>query len=164
MDSPAYRTRLREEGELMEGTGRDRWFWGETHHCVFLEGGRCSVYPIRPTVCRSYFVISPAHLCQHENRNAPVGSIDLTDLFVQMFQRHRLVHTKYLGLKDTNMRMLMGSIPRMVALALEVYDRDDYADIIRQQIWPTLDTIEGWRDGINPFGEKLYQIKKTKEG
>jgi len=31
--------------------------------CVFLKGGECSIYPVRPLACRKYFVASPPEQC-----------------------------------------------------------------------------------------------------
>ena len=31
--------------------------------CVFLKDNRCSIYPVRPAVCRTYFAVSSIHFC-----------------------------------------------------------------------------------------------------
>lgn len=31
--------------------------------CLFLKDGLCSIYPVRPVICRSYYVVSPALDC-----------------------------------------------------------------------------------------------------
>ena len=31
--------------------------------CVFLKDGECSIYPVRPLMCRKYHVVSPPELC-----------------------------------------------------------------------------------------------------
>lgn len=31
--------------------------------CIFLKGGECSIYPVRPIACRNYFVVSPPEKC-----------------------------------------------------------------------------------------------------
>lgn len=33
------------------------------HNCPLLENGACSVYPVRPVVCRTHFVSSPPLFC-----------------------------------------------------------------------------------------------------
>jgi Fe-S-cluster containining protein len=35
----------------------------EVGWCVFLKNGECSIYPVRPSACRSYFVVSPPERC-----------------------------------------------------------------------------------------------------
>lgn len=35
----------------------------EVGWCVFLKGGECSIYPVRPLMCRKYHVASPPELC-----------------------------------------------------------------------------------------------------
>lgn len=38
--------------------------------CVFLEGGRCSIYAVRPLVCRTHLAFTPtAYWCQPERSN-----------------------------------------------------------------------------------------------
>ena len=53
-DTPLLRDRLRDH--------IDDWDTGKLP-CVFLEQGRCSIYPVRPLVCRAHFVTSPPKLC-----------------------------------------------------------------------------------------------------
>ncbi len=35
----------------------------EAGWCIFLKGGACSIYPVRPMGCRKYHVASPPELC-----------------------------------------------------------------------------------------------------
>lgn len=35
----------------------------EVGWCVFLKGGECSIYPVRPSACRNYYVVSKPELC-----------------------------------------------------------------------------------------------------
>ena len=37
------------------------------HSCPFVVDGACSVYPVRPVVCRTHFVCSPAQACRATN-------------------------------------------------------------------------------------------------
>lgn len=39
--------------------------------CPFLDDGICSIYEVRPWVCASYFVVSPAELCRPMSTKMP---------------------------------------------------------------------------------------------
>ena len=166
-DSPALRAALRAEGEQMEGATRDDWFYTQPYRpCVFLKEGRCSIYRRRPTPCRTYLVVTPPALCQQENRHATIGSLDTRNGIHQILERARVLHVEAFGLRENNMRLLLGCLPRMVALALEVWEDDNYADVIRREIWPTADELPQWAEG-HVFHDKhqaLVQIRKTRAG
>ncbi|MCB9562490.1 MAG: YkgJ family cysteine cluster protein [Kofleriaceae bacterium] len=38
--------------------------WHRTVPCAFLDGGRCSIYPVRPVVCRDHHALGTAAACQ----------------------------------------------------------------------------------------------------
>ena len=46
------------EGEAQAGLMQRLLGFGEVGECAFLVAGRCSVYPLRPFVCRQYHVFS----------------------------------------------------------------------------------------------------------
>lgn len=156
LDSPAYRAKLRAIGEAMEGSSRDGWF-DELHPCVFLEGGRCSIYALRPVSCRSYWVVTPPEDCQ-ELGGKKVAFIDNGEILTRAFQQSTAFH-KTIGLKENEQRFLMGAMPRLVWIALEAWDLDDPIKFIRSQIWPSVAGLDrGWVDGANPF-DRLVQIR-----
>jgi len=146
----------------MEGAERDEWF-RESHPCVFLENGRCSIYKVRPVACRSYFVINDPSLCQPDNKQT-ILHIDNSAYLDMTLRRGLMIHMA-LDLKETEQRILMGTLPRIVLLALEAMDHNDYRKLIRSQSWPTASGLSEWIDkGKNPFQkERLYQIRTSKD-
>jgi len=46
------------EGQIQEELKQRLLGHGQVGECAFLVGGRCSVYPVRPFVCRQYYVFS----------------------------------------------------------------------------------------------------------
>lgn len=162
LDTPEFRAQLKAEGELMEGTERGVWFHEMRRPCIFLKGGLCSIYPIRPMACRSYFVVSPQTQCQPGNHDG-IYSIDTLAIQAAELTRTKKIH-KALELKETPQRVLWAVLPRVVLVALEIWDSDDYQQTIRSHLWPTEESIinEDWIEGRNKFN-KLYQIRRPGE-
>lgn len=48
--------------------------------CVFLKEGLCSIYEIRPSVCRYYYSIQDPKLCDPDDPRRKVATIDATQL------------------------------------------------------------------------------------
>jgi Fe-S-cluster containining protein len=158
LDTPELRERLRVEGTAMEGTDREDWFY-EIRPCAFLKDGRCSIYRVRPVACRSYYVITPSEDCQATNPTHRIAHIDSGKYLEMALEKAMAVH-KALGLKETTQRILVGTLPRMVLLGLEMMEQDDYQGFVRAQSWPNEDNLDEWIEkGINPYREKLYQIR-----
>ncbi len=150
MDTVALRERLLELGNGMEGTDRKAWFDG-AHPCAFLLGGRCTVYDARPVACRTYFVKTDQANCQPGAPDNSVKFADMSEAIAQSMGRARIIH-QAMGLRETNKRILIGALPRLVLIALEAWDRPDAEDFIRLQTWPSDDDIRGrWFEGDNPF-------------
>lgn len=164
LDTAEYRVMLKQLGEEMEGTDRATWFHAN-HRCIFMtDQGRCSVYAFRPLVCRLYYVASPQENCQPGVRIG-IRFINHAAILGHAIQRGMQIH-KAIGIKETPMRIVMGTLPRMLLIALEAWDSDDYAALVRAQTWPTKESLEEWTDGRNPFQvkEQLYQIRPSREG
>lgn len=160
-DTPRLRAQLDEAGVVMEATDRDSFFHA-AHPCVFLEHGKCSIYEVRPTMCRSYFVISDPSQCQ-PGTNEEILKINDGAYVNELLIIAKKVHA-LLGLKETRKRIFMGALPRMVLMGLQMWEADDFRAFVRSQPWPADDTLQGWIDqGINPFQERLYQIRSAKE-
>ncbi|HTE20086.1 MAG TPA: YkgJ family cysteine cluster protein [Armatimonadota bacterium] len=49
-----------------DGDAIERDYWAAKLPCPFLDGGRCSIYPVRPHACREHFVLSPPELCAED--------------------------------------------------------------------------------------------------
>jgi Fe-S-cluster containining protein len=71
--------RTRRERPRRPGESHDDWtervalaFWALGEPCVLLDSdGRCSAYELRPTSCRSFFVLGPADLCTPDGADDP---------------------------------------------------------------------------------------------
>lgn len=50
---------LQKDWEIQDYTKVGR----EAAACIFLKDNECSIYPVRPSACRRYFVVTPAYLC-----------------------------------------------------------------------------------------------------
>lgn len=157
-DTPELREKLKTIGEEMEGSSPDEWF-KKYIPCIFLDNGKCTAYPHRPLRCRTYWVVSPPEDCGPPSGNG-VAFINDTPIVNATMATGMRVH-QMLKLKETSKRILLAAFPRALLIALEAWDSDDYQDAIRKQVWPSDTTMAKWVDGINPFREKLYQIRKT---
>lgn len=150
LDTPELRDRLLELGNAMEGTDRVQWF-DSRRPCVFLVGGRCSIYDVRPVACRTYFVKTPHENCQPGAADNGVAFANMSEAIAQSMGRARVIH-QAMGLRETNKRILIGAMPRLLLIALEAWDRSDAEDFIRLQTWPSDDDIRArWFEGDNPF-------------
>ncbi len=150
LDTPELRARLRELGEAMEGSPRRAWFETATP-CAFLVDGRCSVYSARPVSCRTYIVTSDPKNCQPGAADNAVSFADMSHVLADSIRRAREIHLA-LGIKETSKRILIGTLPRLVLIALEAWDCEDAAAFLRLQRWPTDEEIRGeWLEGDNDF-------------
>lgn len=73
---------LMELAEKLENreTTRESWF-DQKIPCVFLRDGECSIYEVRPTVCRTHISTDDPFQCSHEApRGAPVRRLDTNHL------------------------------------------------------------------------------------
>lgn len=161
-DTPEFRERLRVTGEEMEGTNNDDWFHRDRRPCVFLSEGRCSIYDVRPHACRSYYVVNEPHLCQ-PGETAGVWKVDTMRIAELFTDRSRTVQHA-LGLPSSTKRLYLGSLPRLVLLALIAQEQPSHERFLRvfkrETRWPTFEQLDNWFGGRNPFGDKLYRIRK----
>jgi Fe-S-cluster containining protein len=160
-NTPELRAKLRETGDRMEATSKSDWF--DAHvPCVFLENKRCTIYSVRPVNCRTYFVFSPPEYCSAAT-GTEVAVLANEDILDRAVLYGRDVHTA-MGLRETNKRMLLASLPRALDIMLEALDRDDWREFIRRQHWPSDKNMVDWFEGVNPIRERLYQIRTAKSG
>jgi len=159
LDTPELRARLRADGEEMEGHARAGWFHGARRPCVFLQDGKCGIYPVRPHACRTYYVISESFRCQ-PGCDDGILFIDVGQFQGIFVQQTRAIH-RALGLVENESRLYLGAMPRVVAIALESGgDPRAYRRALNREPWPSLDKLEEWIDGENPHKEKLVQIRR----
>jgi Fe-S-cluster containining protein len=130
-DTPEFRDQLRARAELMEQTKVADWFTP----CVFLDDAqRCSVYRVRPTTCAQLMVYTPPALCNARSNEIKSYSADAEVAAANQVEeafRERLSLRKKVG------RRYFGILPRMVLISLEVWDREDFRDYLRQLDWRT---------------------------
>lgn len=74
---PKYKSRVLADVEKLDEYKGDsvRWF-KEGRGCAFLEGDHCSIYPYRPTTCRSHLVISDPERCSNSVEGGGVDAVN----------------------------------------------------------------------------------------
>lgn len=156
-NTPELRERFRLAGEAMEGTAKEVWL-RELHPCVFLENNRCTAYDLRPVTCRSYYVMSPPEDCWPDKKT-DVLVFDNTEHLTRLMLAAHQFHNQ-IGLKQTTHQIIIGSLPRMVWMCLEVWELDDPIKFFRSQQWPSQAALEnGWDEGNNSFRD-LVRIRR----
>lgn len=131
-DTPELRAALAAAADLME-THTPPAYRALRRPCV-LHGpdGRCTVYDQRPRECGTAFVFSAPELC------SDLDAADLEPLLLAEELRDPQRKTedaveRALGLRRLD-GLYWGALPRMVLLALEAWDRDDFADYLADQV------------------------------
>lgn len=77
----ALKPRIFEQSKrlLEDDCGVDSW-WEERRTCVFLDADKtCSVYPVRPSSCRTLVVVTPAEQCGTRGGNQLTCAVDTSD-------------------------------------------------------------------------------------
>jgi Fe-S-cluster containining protein len=144
-DTPELRAQLAAAAAEMEAA--DPYGWRKP--CVFLDQReRCTIYASRPTPCGILYVYSPAAVCSEPlaQIRAYVPDAERAVAFeLEEKFRERLSLRKKIG------RRYIGVLPRMVLLALEMWDRTDFRDALRAQPWPTDAEAARWdsRSAVN---------------
>jgi Fe-S-cluster containining protein len=112
-----FRRLLRTIGEEMENTPHDHWF-DLSRPCVFLTPDkRCSIYEVRPAPCSTHSVVDlPSTYCSPPSRKLPILRVD-DRFFSEIMLRANANLQKELGLPEAP--VLMGTLPKMVAVVLE---------------------------------------------
>jgi len=127
-DTPELRAVLASAAHEMESRSPDTY----RRPCAFLEPTteRCTVYDQRPSECGMAFVSSP-----------PINCSDPAAMSIDKYAPHepyRAQDTERAFERDARLIPLkgpyMGTLPRMVLLCLEAWDRPDYAQYLAEQI------------------------------
>lgn len=154
--TPEFMKELYEVGEGMEAVDPAVWF-DKRKPCVFLKNNRCSVYEYKPlTSCTSYWVISPAELCDAEN-DTVVKQIDPRKSWDYAIDISQRVHTD-LGLTQHTDRLLIAAFPRVLWIALAAWNKPDWVDFVHDQDWPNSNQLIPWLQGESP--RKLVQLRR----
>lgn len=137
-DTPELRAQLADAAAAMEAA--DPYGWRRP--CVLLDAReRCTVYDARPTPCGMLYVYSPPAACNDGlaqiRAYVPAAERMVARDFEERF-RERMALRKKVG------RRYLGVLPRMVLLALELWDRTDYREALRAFPWPTDDEVARW--------------------
>jgi len=139
-DTPDLRSKLRTQGKAMESMAIDDWYDTSTP-CVFLdEEQRCGIYAVRPSACRHHVVFSPPENCSPP-KNKQTLQFGSEKELVTAYGWNVSIATSFFGFDDPGKsgQLLIASLPRVVLMVLESLDKDDYAEALREQDWPTLE-------------------------
>ncbi len=146
-DTPEFRAKLKVEGIAMERASRDEWF-NRDRLCMLHRGGPkgCSVYSVRPTPCRCYFVATPPEMCAPPAERK-VASLNFNEIYEQNNAMCQMFHQE-LGLRESPFRLFVCSLPRAVWIWLESIDLANagkpWLKFINHQPWPSERTIATW--------------------
>jgi Fe-S-cluster containining protein len=137
-DTPELRESLRAAADAMEVADP----YGYRKPCAFLDGQeRCTVYAGRPTPCGTLWVYSPPAACNEPG--APIRAFIAEAEFAAATALEEPFRQR-LGLRKKVGRRYLGVLPRMVLLALETWDREDFREVLSAHAWPTDAEIERW--------------------
>lgn len=131
-DTPELRAALAASADLME-THTPPAYHGLHRQCV-LQGAdeRCTVYEQRPRECGAAFVFSPPALCA-ETESDEYLTLLLGDELREPLRKTEAVVERTLGLRRLD-GLYWGALPRMVLLALEAWDRDDFVEFLAERV------------------------------
>jgi Fe-S-cluster containining protein len=126
-DTAELRAALSISAQEMESRSPDDY----RRPCAFLDATeRCTVYDQRPSECGTAFVSSP-----------PIQCSDPAATSIQKYlppEPHRAMEIERTFEREARLIPLqgpyMGTLPRMVLLCLEAWDRTDYAQYLAEQI------------------------------
>jgi hypothetical protein len=126
-DTPELRAALTVAAGEMESRSTSEY----RRPCAFLDAAeRCTIYDQRPSECGTAFVSSPPIQCSDPSATSidkyavpdPYGAMELERTFERA--------AKLTPLQGP----YMGTLPRMVLLCLEAWDRTDYVPFLAEQI------------------------------
>ena len=130
-----------------------RYYFDQKIPCVFLDKStkECRVYDVRPATCRSHHVATDPTLCSSDNKDQPVGRIDMDKINNYMNLEALRVS------KQANLPLWIGPLQIMVSWAFKLLreGRESVAnahiglsdgDIMNLNFWrlrpPTQTTVE----------------------
>lgn len=138
-DTPELRAGLAESADLME-THSPPAYHELRRRCV-LQGpdDRCTVYEQRPRECGAAFVFSPPELCSQTDSDDYLTLL-LPDELREPLRKTEAVVERTLGLRRLD-ALYWGTLPRMVLLALEAWDRDDFVEYLAERVAAAADRM-----------------------
>lgn len=131
-DTPELRAALATAADLME-THTPPAYHALQRRCV-LQGPdeRCTVYDERPRECGAAFVFSAPDLCS-DTESDDYLTLLLPDELRDPLRKTEAVVERTLGLRKLD-ALYWGALPRMVLLALEAWDRDDFVEFLAERV------------------------------
>jgi len=116
-DTQGLRRHLNKLGGEQQKLGRHGW-WRAARPCSFLKDGRCSIYEVRPVMCRTWSAWSEPRPCQPPAAH-DVTTVEMVGVGRALVQLNTEVCGQ-LGLDDCY--FYAGNLPRMLGLALRFLD------------------------------------------
>lgn len=99
-DTPERLARLQEQGELDEYQRLLAEVWRKRVMCAFNRDGDCSVYPVRPNVCRSCHALDTnKHCCADDKSGVLPSVIDFPPLDHFMERTRPLMMAAHIGVR-----------------------------------------------------------------
>ena len=144
-DGAKLRKRLRTESKRQDSQSRKSWF-RQDGPCVFHRDGNCSVYEVRPVVCRALYVNSPPSNCEPDAQDeaTPVPVLDHVDA-----HSFGVEFTHAMGLNPD--RAHFDILPRVVYRMLRAADSKTWghwSKCVNKQAWPkSVEAAERMLDG-----------------
>jgi len=131
-DTPELRAALAASADLMETHTPPAYH--DLHRRCVLQGPdeRCTVYEQRPRECGAAFVFSPPSLCSQTDSDEYLTLL-LGDELREPLRKTEAVVERTLGLRRLD-GLYWGALPRMVLLALEAWDRDDFVEFLAERV------------------------------
>ena len=134
-DTPELRAALAVAADLMETHTPPAY--RELRRPCALQGAdnRCTVYDQRPRECGTAFVFSAPELCSDLDATA-FETLLLPDELRDPLRKTEVFVERTLGLPRIG-GLYAGALPRMVLLALEAWERDDFAPYLAEHVAAT---------------------------
>jgi len=133
-DTPKLRKTLRASARAQDGLSHSEWF-EDNRSCVFIADGRCSIYDVRPAVCRGHFVITPPDDCDGDGR---VNYLSITHAISDRCSEFYQGLAPLMGL-DPGAALYFGRLPRVVLRMLKAREAKTWghwAKRVIRQGWP----------------------------
>lgn len=126
---------LIKDGIAMENSPKD-WYFQQAIPCAFLKADKtCAIYAQRPGACRRYNVISAPQLCM-PGSTKKVGALNTMALDGEWVTT--MIKLQVINLGVPPEPVMMGALPKMVAIAANVLDLPNGRAVrryLRDQKW-----------------------------
>ena len=131
-DTPQLRASLADAADLMESHSPPTYRELRRPCALQDSDGRCTVYDQRPRECGAAFVFSAPELCSDLDAD-DFETLLLPDELRDPLRKTEVAVERTLGLPRID-GLYSGALPRMVLLALEAWERDDFAPYLAEHV------------------------------